>query len=93
MNKKKYIFQTNKNNGQEVFLFLFFLKRIRVRVGVSSRNFLPSGRWDHCLNRGLASIHRNLELDVVQRHGRSHGVRVVFVVYPKVRVGGVTSPA
>lgn len=58
-----------------------------------SSSSVPGGRWDHCLDPGLASFNRNVELDVVQWNGRSHGVCVVFVVYPQVRVGGVAPPA
>lgn len=42
--QKKYIFQKKKKTRQEVFLFCFFLKRIRVRVGVSSRDFFTKWR-------------------------------------------------
>lgn len=54
---------------------------------------VPCSRWKNHLQFGHASIHRHQELDIVEGHGRGHGVPVVFVVYPQVRGGGLTLPA
>lgn len=77
------------------FIFIFWVFLAHLPASLSQKmceELLPCGRGDHGLQPGYASIHRNHKVDVVKRHRSGHGFSVVFIIYPKVGVDGVTSP-